>query len=673
MIVWISSSWQAPGRRSWYPAPVPVRVPATVPASPHDEEHAEPGYYSVFLQDPGVYVELTATERTGLHRYTFPAAEDAWLIVDLEHSYLKNGGSSVFSAELTHREADTLSGGHVTCAWTWRRHCYFSLQVSRTPDRIQFYSDDQPATLSQGSLQGGNLKAVLHFRTTANEQILVRTGISGLSQEGAAKNLDAEQQGWNFERTRSEARNRWRQQLSRIQARFADQKHKRIFYTALYHMSLGPTLFDDVDGRYCGMDGKAHTLASGQHNYTCFSLWDTFRAAHPAYTLIQADRVPDFVNTLIRMASESREGIPIWPLQGIETGGMTGYHSATVMAEAIQKGFQGIDVDAAYRAMSRRALLENYRGLGYYRELGFIPADREAESVSEALEYCYNDWAVASVAHQLGRRDEAAFLLARCRNYRHFFNHATQFMQPRLFDGSWATPFDPIELGHSHQWRDYTESNAWQTSFGVMHDPAGLIELYGGRDQFIQRLDMLFNVSSAQPPDAPLDIAGLVGQYAHGNEPSHHIAYLYVYAGAPHKTQSRVRMLLETMYQAAPDGIAGNEDVGQMSAWYVLSALGFYAVDPVSGIYVLGTPLVDHAVLRVGSNRRLEIRVRRTDPGDLYLQSFHLNGVPQARAWFRHAEVVEGAEILLEMGPEPNPRFGSAPEHLPPSLPLESV
>ena len=635
----------------------------------HAQEHAEPGFYSVYLEDPKVQVELTSTERTGLHRYTFPQSEDAWLILDLTHSYLTNGGSSVYTAELSQPGPDMLAGGHVTRAWGHDRHSYFTLQVSKAPAKVVLYANDKPVSAS-GPLEGDNLKAVLHFKTKAGEKILVRTGISGVSAEGAGKNLRAEQADWDFEATRAAAQEKWRQQLGRIEAEIPDPEQKRIFYTALYHMSLGPQLFDDVDGRYRGMDSAIHALPAGQRNYTTFSLWDTFRAAHPAYTLIQSERVPDFANTLIRMAQQSEAGMPVWPLQGTETGTMTGYHSASVIAEAIHKGFSGIDVQGAYEMMAERALVENFQGLGYYRELGYIPCDREGESVSKSFEYCYGDWSVAHVAKKLGKTDVAAMLRQRSTNYRHFFNPATQFMEPKMESGSWARPFDPIEMGHSKRWRDYTESNAWQTSFGIQHDPAGLIELYGGRAPFLKRLDLLFTVPSTLPPDAPPDIAGLVGQYAHGNEPSHHIAYLYLYAGAPHKTQARVRMLMDTMYHAAPDGMAGNEDVGQMSAWYVLSALGFYAVDPVSGNYVLGSPLVERATLQLGGGKRLEIKVRRRSPRDAYVQSFTLNGQRQQRLWFQHAEIASGGSMVLEMGPEPNLTLGAAPEELPPSLQL---
>ena len=435
-------------------------------------------------------------------------------------------------------------------------------------------------------------------------------------------------------------------------------------------MSLGPQLFDDVDGQYRGMNAAIFQVPTGQHNYTTFSLWDTFRAAHPAYTILQSDRVPDFANTLIRMAQQSEAGMAVWPLQVTETGTMTGYHSASVIPEAINKGLPGIDVDAAYKVMMQRAMVENFEGLGYYREFGYIPADRDGESVSKSFEYCYDDWAIAHVAKKLGKNEDAAMLQARSTNYRHFFNPQTQFMEPKMMNGQWATPFDPIEMGHSKRWRDYTESNAWQTSFGIQHDPAGLIALYGGREPFLKRLDLLFTVPSTLPPDAPPDIAGMVGQYAHGNEPSHHIAYLYVYAGAPHKTQARVRSLMDTMYHAAPDGMAGNEDVGQMSAWFLLSALGFYPVDPVSGIYVLGSPLIERATVQVGHGKQLEIEVKRNDPKDVYVQSFKLNGQRQSKAWFQHADIATGGRIELVMGPEPNQSFGSEQADLPPSLTL---
>ncbi len=638
----------------------------------HTDEQMSPGFYSVLLKDYKVRAELTATERTGLHRYTFPESDQAYLILDLTHSYLTNKQSSVLSSELRPNGASGLMGGHVTSAWGAQRHSYFALEFSKSPQRLIFFSDDRelPAPAGGRPLEGKDLKAVAYFKTRPNEVILVRTGISGVSAEGAARNLKAECSTWDFDMVRANAEAAWRKQLGKVQITTDNDAHRKVFYTALYHMSLGPTLFDDVDGQYRGMDNQVHSLpAGGGRNYTAFSLWDTFRAAHPAYTLIEAERVPDFVNTLIRMAEQSPSGMPVWPLYGRETGTMTGYHSAAVIAEACNKGFTGPDYAHAYQLMQKMAD-SDYRGLPYYRAKGYIPADKEEESVSKTFEYSYDDWACAHVAKKLGKADNVALLTKRSTNYRNYFDPTTQFMRPRLDDGQFTAPFNPIDLGHSDKWRDYTESNAWQTTFGVQHDPAGLIELFGGREPFLTKLDALFTVPSTLPANAPPDIAGMVGQYAHGNEPSHHIAYLYVYAGAPWKTQARVRSLLDTMYSPNPDGMQGNEDVGQMSAWYLLSALGFYPVDPVSGNYILGAPLFDHATATLGGGKQLEILVHRTDPAHLYIQSFELNGKPQHRLWFNDSEIRGGGRIVLTMGPEPNLTLGADPASLPPSLTL---
>jgi len=642
----------------------------------HHDEVITPGFYSVLLKDYGIRAELTATERAGIHRYTFPASEQAYLVLDLQHCY--GGAKNIRSSELSLPTPNTLAGGHITTAWANGRHAYFTLQISKTPSRIVFYQDDKEVPAPSTQLAGRNLKCVMHFSTHAGESILVKTGISAVSTEAAANNLKHEIPGWDFEQVRTQARDRWTRQIGKIHVTSANEVHKRIFYTGLYHLSLGPTLFDDIDGRYRGMDNQIHQLPTGQRNYTTFSCWDTYRAAHPTYTLIEPGRVPDFANALIRMADQSPAGMPVWPLQGIETGTMTGYHSAAIIAEAINKNFPGIDRELAYQVMMKRAMVDDYRGLDYYRRLHFIPADLESESISKTFEYCYDDWAIAHVAHKLGHTDDASMLIQRSTNYKNYFDPSTDFMRPKFENGSWAgssegsglTPFNPIDVGHWKKWHDYTESNAWQTTFGVQHDAAGLIALFGGRTPFLLKLDELFTTAPTLPADAPPDIAGMVGQYAHGDEPSHHIAYLYVYAGQPWKTQARVRSLMETMYADQPDGIAGNEDVGQMSAWYILSALGFYSVDAVSGNYILGSPLFEHATLDLGNGRKLDIDVRRSNPNHAYVQSFSLNGRPQNRAWFHHSEIAHGGTLSFQMGPKPNKDFAAAPEVAPPSLTL---
>ncbi|WP_263367525.1 GH92 family glycosyl hydrolase [Edaphobacter bradus] len=643
----------------------------------HKDEHAEPGFYSVLLKDYGIHAEMTATERTGLHRYTFPSGNDApksgHIIVDLEHGYQSNGGPSVVTASLQSTAPDTLAGGRTTKAWGNGREIYFTMQFSKRPTRIAFYRDGAEVPAGTQPLTGKSLKCVLFFDLAHDPVILVKTGISGVSAESAAKNLKAELPGWDFERVRRTARDKWNKQLSRIQITTGNETHKRIFYAALYHLSLGPTLFDDVDGRYRGMDKQIHQLNPGQHNYTTFSLWDTYRAAHPMYTLMCAERVPDFVNTLIRMAEQSPAGMPVWPLQGTETGTMTGYHSAAVIAEACNKGIAGVDYERGYKAMMKRAMVDDYRGLGHYRSMHYIPCDLEGESVSKAFEYCYDDWAIAHVAKKLGHADDAKMLVARSLNYRNYYDRATGFARPKLANGEWAAPFSPFEMGTSRKWRDFTESNSWQTTFGIQHDAAGLIEVLGGPKPFLAKLNELFDQPSTLPADAPPDIAGLVGQYAHGNEPSHHIAYLYAYAGQPYKTQQRVRMLMETMYAALPDGLQGNEDVGQMSAWYIISAMGFYSVDPVSGNYIFGTPLFDRVSLELGNGKQLEIVAHRSTPSDQYIQSVTFNGKPYTRSWFNHREIANGARIVFEMGSKPNSEFGSQAADIPPSLTLESA
>jgi predicted alpha-1,2-mannosidase len=371
---------------------------------------------------------------------------------------------------------------------------------------------------------------------------------------------------------------------------------------------------------------------------------------------------------MIRMAEQSPAGVPVWPLQAVETGCMIGYHSAPVLAEAYVKGISGVDYNKAYQLWKKRAMVDDYRGLGAYRKLGFIPCDKEDESVSKVLEYAYDDWAVAHLAKAAGATDDYDLLLQRSRNYKNVFDSKSQFMRPRLEDGTWAEPFEPKGMGHSKKWRDYTESNSWQATFLNQHDVHEYMNLFGGEAGFLQKLDALFNQSSELPADAPPDIAGLVGQYAHGNEPCHHIAYLYTYTGQPYKTQSRVRSLLETMHHNAPDGLAGNEDCGQMSAWYILSALGFYAVDPVSGNYVFGSPLFDRAEIDLGQNKRLIIQTVGNGSGTPYIQSVTWNGKPYTKNWFRHADIANGGKFVLKMGNLPNTLFGVAREDRPPSF-----
>ncbi len=622
----------------------------------HSDEKASPGYYSVLLKDTGIRAELTATEHAGFHRYTFPESESSHVMLDLTHAYGKAPDNIEWCA-FGQPDKQTLHGGHATKAWGPGRQMYIVLEFSRPFDRVEFFQDDKPVEMG-ASLKGKSLKAVVHYKTHAGEQILIKAGLSGVGTDGAARNLIAEIPGWDFEKVRHAAAERWRAELNKIQVESEDENNKRVFYSALYHTMLGPALFDDVDGQYMGMDGVVHHLEKGHRNYTTFSLWDTYRANHPLMTLIHADRVPDMMNSLIRMAEQSPAGMPVWPLQGKETGTMTGYHSAAVIAEACTKGFTGIDYKAAYAVMKKRAFVDDYRGLKSYRDLGYIPCDKEEEAVSKTLEYDYDDWAIAHVAEHLGESADARLLRKRSCNYRNYWDAGTGFLRPKFEDGSWASPFNPIDMGHKKNWRDYTESNAWQSTFGVQHDVTGYIEMLGGDEAFVKRLDTLFDQPSTLPADAPPDIAGMVGQYAHGNEPSHHIAYLYSYAGRPDKTAQRVHMLTTSMYSNNPDGMAGNEDVGQMSAWYVLSAIGFYAVDPVSTHYVFGSPLFDRVTLELARGRKLVVEAKRPSSSGVYIESVELNGKPHPNAWFAHADVAEGGRFVFRLSDKAEGEFG---------------
>ncbi len=626
----------------------------------HADEIAIPGYYSVKLQGSKVHAELTATERVGLHKYTFPASQKSVFLVDLQHSGINAPDLTnpvpqkipppIRWSSLKVVGNDTIVGGRSTDIWAMGREIYFSMKFSKPFTSIDVYSDGKLLPATEKEAKGTALRAVLHFPTHENEVVYVKTGISGVSTEGATANIHAEVPVWDFDAVRRASAAAWRKELGRIHVSSDNQKYMEIFYTGLYHMMLAPTLFDDADGKCRGMDGKVHTLPAGAHNYSTFSLWDTYRALHPVYTLILGDRVPDFVNCLIRMAQESPAGVPVWPLQGRETGCMVGDHSAPVVAEAIAKGFKGIDAKAAYIPFRKRELQDDYRGLAAYGKYGYVPCDMQDESASKTLDYAYDDRAVAAIAYAAGEHADHDLLIKRSKNFTNLYDKESGFIRPRYADGHWAgPPFNPRGINITGKWRDYTEANAWQTTFCVQHDPQLLIEMLGGNEKFVAKLDELFNMTSDMPPDMPPDVAGMVGQYSHGNEPCHHVAYLYNFAGVPHKTQARVRSLMETMYDNQPDGMAGNEDCGQMSAWFVISALGFYAVDPVSAKYDIGTPLFDRVELTVGQGRTLIVEAQRQSPKSIYVASLTWNGAPHAGLSIDHSALAQGGHLIFHL------------------------
>ncbi len=640
----------------------------------HASERASPGYYRVLLKDQGIEAELTATARAGLHRYRFdPAAAKAGghILIDLYHGSQDNPETDtrVTDAVLHLVDETTLVGSRRVSEWAQGRQIHFAMKFSRPFARAELYSNDRPLEADARQAAGANLKCALIYPDAASAPLLIKCAVSSVDIDGALRNLAAELPDWDFEGVHARTRDAWRRELSTIEIEGARETDRTIFYTALYHTALAPSLFSDVDGRYRGMDTAIHTLPSGAHNYSTYSLWDTYRALHPLFTLVQGRRAADLVQGLVRMTVESPLGPPIWPLQGIETRCMIGWHSAVVIAEAAAKKMEGVDFKAAWPLFRKRAFEDRVSGMEYYRSLGFIPSDKVAEAASKTLEIAYDDWAIAKLAETVGATEDAHVLRARSKTYRNLFDPKINFIRPRLENGAWAEPFDPRALGHDGRlWRDFTESNAWQATFLNQHDLYGYMALFGGEAAFEAKLDALFNASSELPPDAPPDMAGMVGQYAHGNEPSHHVAYLYAYTGAHHKTQARVRMLLKSQHQAAPDGLAGNEDCGQMSAWYVMSAMGLYAVDPVSATYVFGSPLFRKAVLSVGDGRRLTIEAPKTSEQNLYIQSVTWNGAPYSRSWIAHADLIGGGQLVFDMGPEPNLAYGAARGDRPPSF-----
>ena len=655
---------------------VPTRGAVQLQPGPLDEpdkgyrqrysaELSEPGYYRVALES-GVRAELTVGERTGWHRYTFPDGP-GHILVDLAHLVMEgpNAPPLMDQASLNIDADGTLTGGRRVFRWAKGRRIHFAMQFSRQPDRIAFYGDDDaPAAAGATGVTGKRLKAVLHYDDAGSAPLLVRCGISAVDIAGARANLKAEAADWNFDRRRTSAARVWAEHLATVKVSGGTPDQRTIMASALYHSLLAPTIFSDVDGRYVGLDRKAHTLDGPGRAYSTYSLWDTYRALHPLLTLIQPARTQELIADLVRQTQQSPFGPPVWPLQGVETGCMIGWHAVPVLAEARAKGIPA-DYAAAWPGIAKRSFdfttpnLDNSRGIRPYDENGYVPADTVFESVSRTLEYAYDDYASAHIADAAGATADAARLRKRSGNWRNVFDASIGFARPRLSDGTWTTPYDPVQLGHSKTWRDYTESNGWQATFLNQHDVHGLIAAMGGDAAFEAKLDALFSAPSTLPADAPPDISGLVGQYAHGNEPSHHVAYLYAYCGAPWKTQAMVRRLLTEMYKADPDGIIGNDDCGQMSAWFILSALGFYPVDPVSATYVLGSPLFDRAEVKVGAGRTLIVEAQGNAPDRPYVQRVTWNGKPWTKSWIAHADLVKGGTLTFDMGGTPNTAFGA--------------
>lgn len=620
----------------------------------HAKEKATPGYYRVFLETPKVTAELTATARCGFHRYTFPASDQSHFILDLVHGIGNNPVEATLNIEGDH----TISGTRISDGWGGRRTVYFVMEFSKPFDSCGIQQDGKRLPAGATKADGREVKGYFAYKTAAKEAILVKVGISGASIAGARKNLEAEIPGWNFDAIRATAVRRWRQQFSAIDIKTFDPHIRAAFYANLYLTAVAPNLFNDMDGTYRGYDQKNHSGANFQ-NYTTFSIWDIYRTEWPLLLLLHPECVNDMVKSMLAEYQQlGRHSLPVWPLWSNETWCMPGYHSVDMIAAAYLDGFRGFDAGTAYQDM-RETAMQDRRGLDAYRERGYGPL------TSISLEYTVDDWSIARMAQALGHAEDARQFYRRSANYYNLFDRSTGFFRARLDEGKWREPFDAFGMVNDQ----YSEADAWQYAFYIQHDVPGLIALFGGRAGFIQKLDELFTTNSIIHTRIP-DLSGRIGQYVGGNEQSGHIAYLYDYAGAPYETQYWVRQAMTRLYNDSPAGEPGNVDCGQMAAWYVFSALGFYPVNPSSGVFVIGSPLVNRAVIHLADNKddsgTFTIIAEHNSPQHIYIQSATLNGKPLLKPWFTWQQLRAGGTLRLVMGPRPNTGWGSAPEDAPP-------
>lgn len=631
----------------------------------HRQEIARPSYYAVWLKDHKVRVELTATERVALHRYTFPRDRAGHIIIDLFQGNFDAGWQHPkVSAHLLKLNDSTLIGWRSSSQWAQDRRIYFAIRTNFPLKDFTILKGDQP--ISEMTLEADSVKGLINFKHTPGT-VMLKVGVSNVSGENALANIRAEMPGWNFEHVVRQSNEKWQNELNRIDIQAGDSTQRKVFYTALYHTMEAPALYNDHDSSYRGTDGKIIEHAP-YNNYTIFSTWDTYRTLNPLMTLIQPDRVNDIVNTMLAIYTQQGK-LPIWHLQGRETDCMVGYSAVPIIADAILNGYHGFDANLALEAMKASSTRDDY-GMNYLKQEGYIPADKERESVSKALEYAVDDWCISRVAASLGKTEDAALYAKRAQYFTRYFDPSTKFMRPVLANGEFRAPFNPFQpYQTSSDWNDYTEGNGWQYTWLVPQDPEKLIALLGGDKPFIAKLDSLFTVKGSLGSEAPPDISGLVGMYAQGNEPNHHIPYLYAFAGAQWKNSEKIAHIARSLYTAKADGLCGNDDCGQMSAWYVMSALGFYPVNPANGVFVFGTPLVRRAVLKVGDGKQFTLETENFGNRNVYIQKATLNGRPYAKSYIDFKDIKAGAVLKLYMGDRPNKEFGAAPADRPRSMP----
>ena len=610
----------------------------------HDDESASAGYYQVRLADYDINVELTATSRCGVQRYTFPKA-DAVVFLNLRKAM---NWDATQDAHIEQVDSVTLRGYRFSNGWARGQRVFFCTRFSRPFDKMSL---DTAAIMSEGKRTGTSVIARLDFKTEEGEQLVVSTALSGVSMEGAMRNLQAEMPDNDFDKCLASARKDWDEQLGKIEIECGNRDEKVKFYTALYHAMLAPTLYSDVDGAYYGPDKQVHR-AEGWTNYSTFSLWDTFRAAHPLFTYVAPERVNDMVKSFIAFYEQNGR-LPVWNMWGSETDMMIGYHAVAVIADAYLKGIGDFDAEKALEACVATANLDDYRGIGAYKELGYVPCNLKDPynaddwSLSKTLEYAYDDYCIARMAEKMGRKDVADEFDKRSQNYRNVYNPQTGFMQPRDDKGNFVEPFSPDDyMPH------ICESNGWQYFWSVQHDVDGLMELAGGKERFAQKLDSMFTYHPGEDDELPIFSTGMIGQYAHGNEPSHHVIYLFNAVGQPWKTQHYAARVMHELYLNTPAGLCGNEDCGQMSAWYVFSAMGFYPVDPVSGRYEIGSPLYPEVRMRLPNGKTFTVRANGVSRENCYIKSMTFNGAPYDKTYITHEQILSGGVLEFEMSEE---------------------
>jgi predicted alpha-1,2-mannosidase len=613
-----------------------------------------------------------------VHRYRFPADKPQHILMDLRSSIYNYDGKVLWSRIRIRRDG-TITGMRETRGWAPGRQLYFAMRFSRPVAEHHLYDREPPVEYrgfatpgtnpeSKQAIEGRGLVAVFDFART-DEPLVVKVALSPTSEENAIANMDAEVAGFDFDQVRQAARAQWEKEFSRVDLE-ADSAIRRNLYTALYHALLAPGTAMDVDGSYRGPDNQVHK-AEGFHFVSSFSLWDTYRAEQPLMTLIEPEsRTTDVVRSLVASQQESPFGIlPVWQFQGIETWCMIGYHAVPEIADAYLKGIRGFDAEEALQAMVASASYGPYGHLDEYMKLGYVPIDHDGEAASKTMEYAFDDWTISKMAAALGHKDIAETFRKRAENWRNVFNQQSGFVQPRFADGRWREPFDPGRAGADS---GFTEGNAWQYSWYQPQDEAGLIKLLGGDEQLVAKLDAMFDAKVDPKRYADVeDIAGMIGQYIHGNEPSHHLAYLYNYAGQPWRTQERLQQIVESQYKPAVDGLVGNDDLGQMSAWLLFTSMGFYPVAPASNEYVIGRPFVNRATIMLPNGEAFRVVAEKISPENRYVESVALNGVKLDRSYLRHEEIMKGGELRFVMGPKPNRTWATGASARPYSMSVQ--